>query len=495
MESQGVMRQMRFLLAICLCVVLGNVGLGESRPNIIVLFCDDLGWADLGANGVRDDVNTPHLDALAKQGARFTAGYITAPQCSPSRAGLLTGRYQQRFGFDTIPDCPLPLDQITLADRLKAAGYATGMVGKWHLDPNRVSFNWAEQHPELARIQKNGGARSVSVSEEARLKYSPEARGFDSFFNGEMNRYWVNYDFEGRPVERQWVEDERFRVDVQTQAALAFLKQQTVERPFFLYLPYFAPHTPLGATEEFLARFPGEMPERRRYALAMMAGVDDGVGRIQQILAERELKNTLIIFLSDNGAPLKLTKIDSPVNSDAGGWDGSLNEPHVGEKGMLSEGGIRVPFVMSWPGEIPSQVYSQPVISLDIAATAVAAAGIPDDTLMDGVNLLPYLKGEKLEQPHEYLYWRFWNQTAIRDQTWKLLRWGSRSFLFRIDEDRIEQDDVSADHPDVVARLEAELEKWCEELTPAGIPEGTGNGQEIDWYRFYFGLSVPARSP
>ena len=190
------------------------------------------------------------------------------------------------------------------------------------------------------------------------------------------------------------MDDGLYHLDACSQAALTFIERHA-EQPFFLYLAYRAPHVPLDAPEKYLSRFPGKMPERRRQALAMISAMDDGVGAIVADLKARDLdKNTLIFFIGDNGAPLKIHKIDAPGGGP--GWDGSLNEPMNGEKGMLSEGGIRVPFLISWPGTIPSgQVYDQPIVSLDVAATAVELAGQERDETLDGVNLVPFLKRGK----------------------------------------------------------------------------------------------------
>lgn len=457
------------------------------HPNIIVILTDDQGFADLGCQGVVKDALTPNLDRLASEGVRCTDGYITAPQCSPSRAGLLTGRYQQRFGFDTIPDCPLPLEEVTIAERLRAADYVTGMVGKWHLDPNYLSAKWiAENLPDVKR-----NARGQALIPRGNiLSYYPRAQGFDEFFKGESATYWVNYDLEGKSlaVEGKSLNDERFHVDVQTEAALAFIRRNHT-KPFFLYLAYFAPHVPLVATERYLARFPGPMPERRRYALAMIAAVDDGVGSILAALKENGIDdNTLLIFTSDNGAPLKLTKEDvQPVNVSTADWDGSLNDPWVGEKGMLSEGGIRVPFLLRWKGVLPAgKVFTQPVSSLDIAATAIAAAGLPADAKLDGVNLTPYLDGRESTAPHDALFWRFWNQAAVRSGKWKYIKAGNREFLFDLTSDAHETRDLLAEQAEVAAQLRAKLTTWTNELTPPGIPAKPFNAEEKKWYDFFF---------
>ena len=460
-----------------------------SGPNIIVILTDDQGWADVGAQGQVRDIRTPNLDRVAAGGVRCTAGYITAPQCSPSRAGLMTGRYQQRFGLESIPDTPLPLGETTIAERLRGAGYTCGMVGKWHLDPNPISAKWIAEHlPEAVGKPR----RQIRIPESARLTYSSGRRGFHEFFQGQMHRYWANYDLAGKDLRREgeWVQDNRYRLDVQTDAALAFI-QRNRAKPFFLYVAYFAPHTPLEATPEYLGRFEGPMPERRRHALAMISAIDTGVGRITERLREYGLNdNTLIFFTSDNGAPLKITKPDTPVTTDPGGWDGSLNDPWVGEKGMLSEGGIRVPFLVSWPGKLPAgRTYSQPVSSLDIAATALEAAGIARPDRLDGVNLVPFLAGRRTDPPHDALYWRFWNQAAIRAGRWKYLCLGrSTEFLFDLESDVHERKNLIAEHAEKASELRGRLRAWCRELQPPGVPQASGNVQEVPWYRHHFGL-------
>jgi arylsulfatase A-like enzyme len=455
-----------------------------ARPNIIVILTDDLGYADLGVQGRERDVRTPHLDRLAAEGVRCTAGYVTAPQCSPSRAGLLTGRYQQRFGIDTIPDMPLPLAAVTIPERLKAAGYTSGHVGKWHLEPNALSAKWAAQNLP-GRKSKAGGR--VTIPEEHRLRFMPKAQGFDEHFCGEIGRYHANFDLTGATIAPRWVEDRRFRVDVQTEAALAFL-QRNRAGPFFLHLCYYAPHTPLELPPAYAPQFPADLPLRRRAALAMLAGVDRGVGRILSALKEYGVDDrTLIFFTSDNGAPVHGRR-DSPLDRDMGGWDGSLNTPWVGEKGMLAEGGIRVPFLVRWPGGLPAgKVYAHPVSTLDIAATANALAGLPPDAQLDGVNLLPFLGGQDPKPPHARLYWRFWSQAAIREGRWKLLHQaGEPDRLFDLESDRHERRDLAAATPDVAAALRRNLEAWADRMQPRGLPADRRNKQERGWYQEYF---------
>ena len=458
------------------------------QPNVILIFTDDWGYGDLELHGALADIKTPHLNALARQGVLFTNGYVTSPQCSPSRAGLLTGRYQQRFGFNHIPDSPLPLEEITLADRLREAGYVTGMVGKWHLEPNHLSKKWASKH----NLLKNG---HVQVSHEIQLPYLPKARGFDEYFQGEMNNYWRNFPvYVKKPNYQGWTNaGGRFRVDVQTDAGLAFI-QRNADRPFFLYLSYFAPHVPLEATDKYLQRFPGEMPERRRTALAMMSAVDDGVGRIVDLLRNKGIcEQTLIVFTSDNGAPLgaqqKAPMADVlPVNKAGPAWDGSRNDPMTGEKGMLSEGGIRIPMIWSWPDELPkNKTIHDPMITLDITATILAAAGVSAPPKLDGEDLIPILRGETSYDGERSLFWRFWNQAAVRAGDWKLLQAGDeREMLFNLARDPQEKVNEIENHPDIANQLRQQLETWTDELEPAGLPAKPLNNQEREWYRYYF---------
>lgn len=462
----------------------------SARPNIIFIFADDWGYGDLGVYDELADVKTPHLDALSKQGVLFTDAYITAPQCSPSRAGLMTGRYQQRFGFDHIPDGPLPLSEATIAKHLQDAGYRTGMVGKWHLEPNAVCLNWAKEHqPDGIR---NG---RVAVRQGLSQRYWPQARGFDEFFKGELSRYWANYGLDGADLaaEGEWVNEPRFRVNVQTDAGLAFI-ERNAGTPFFLYLAHYAPHVPLEATQKYLSRFPGEMPERRRTALAMINAVDEGVGRIMQLLHEKGIaENTLVIFTSDNGAPLKIHKKDTPGGGP--GWDGSLNDPLTGEKGMVAEGGIRVPMIWSWPARLPKgKRSSEPVISLDMTASALAAAGISERSLsnLDGVDLIPWLAGDVGKAPKRDLFWRFWQQGAIRSGDWKYVLTGDqREMLFNIRDDKEEQQNQITTQPKLASQLKAKLKKWTSELKPAGLPSKPLNAEEFGWYEHYFKDSKP----
>lgn len=242
------------------------------------------------------------------------------------------------------------------------------------------------------------------------------------------------------------------------------------------------------------------MPERRRQALAMISSIDDGVGQIMETLRKHDLEeDTLIFVISDNGAPLKIHKIDAL--GGGAGWDGSLNDPMNGEKGMLIEGGIRVPYVVYWKGKVPGgQVYSHPVITLDVGATACSLAGLPDDPVLDGVNLIPFLTGDQAGPPHVTLYWRWLGQSAIRKGKWKYLRSDDREYLFDMEKDFEETNDLSSESPEMAASLHAELKSWAQTQSPPGIWAMKSAGMSrnaakyFDWYIEGKRDSVPPRA-
>jgi uncharacterized sulfatase len=413
-----------------------------AKPNIIVFYTDDHGYADLGMNGSVNDIKTPNLDALARSGVLAKNGYSTAPQCVPSRAGLLVGRFQARFGVESNGGALDGFNKsTTIAERLQAEGYVTAQFGKWHLGPETA-------------IPQHGFKHFFAHAGQATLTSN------------------ITIDGKDRPLDR--APATRYHIDGCSQAAAAIIERYRND-PFFLYVAFRAPHTPLDAPKSYTARFPGEMPERRRQALAMLAAVDDGVGLIVETLKKHDLtQRTLIFVIGDNGAPLKIHKVDAPLNQDAGGWDGSLNTPLNGEKGMLSEGGMHVPFIVSWPGTIPAgQAYGHPVSSLDVAATAVALAGArtqPGE--LDGVNLVPHLKGEIKTPPHDALYWRWIAQSAIREGDWKLLRGGNREYLYNLATDIAEKHNLADKNPEIAGRLRAKLTAWSAQLSPTGITAG-----------------------
>ena len=426
----------------------------DDPPNVIVIFTDDHGYADLGSQGVLPDIKTPNIDKLAVGGVRMTNGYITSPQCVPSRGGLLTGRYQNKFGLESNGNKQRWQDgfdnALTIAERLKEVGYATGMAGKWHL----------------------GGANKIT------------SHGFDKVFAKNANRPGTaNFDLDGKDVLLGPESTGMYHLDACSAAASAFITRFK-DQPFFFYLAYRAPHVPLDAPKKYLDRFPGEMPERRRKALAMMSAVDDGVGQITETLRKHDLEeNTIIFFISDNGAPLKMHKEDKPGGGP--GWDGSLNEPLNGEKGTLMEGGIRTPFVVYWKDKLPGgKTYDHPVISLDMAATVNALAGLKEDPQLDGVNLMPYLTGKIKKAPHEALYWRWEGQLAIRKGKWKYLALGDREYLFNLDNDISESKNLFPENKKRAADLRADWDRWSQTLNPPGVTDGSrAAGQKyFDWY-------------
>jgi arylsulfatase A-like enzyme len=406
-------------------------GFAADRPNILFIVGDDMGYADVGFHGCKD-IPTPNLDALAAAGVRFTSGYVSGTQCSPSRAGLITGRYQTRFGYEFNPDGRngLPLTETTIAERLKAAGYVTGVVGKWHL-----------------------GSQAAM---------QPQKRGFDEFFGflGGKHSY-----FEADAILRgtEQVKELDYTSDAFGREAVAFIERHKAE-PWFLYLAFNAVHTPMHATDDRLAKFPSIADPKRRTYNAMMLAMDENVGLVRKKLAETGLdQNTFVFFISDNGGP---TMPGVSVN-------GSRNDPVRGSKRTTLEGGIRVPFLIAWPGHLKPGVYDQPVIHLDGTATALAVAGAKTDNV-EGVNLLPLLTGEKAGAPHAALYWRHGEQMAIRAGDYKLVRYDSNADkqtggraqpvteakLYNLATDIGETKDLAAAQPEKVKELQWQWDAW-----------------------------------
>jgi len=376
-----------------LCLVLASVPVvaadtSTEKPNIVVLLADDLGYADIGVHGCKD-IPTPHIDALARSGVRCTSGYVSGPYCSPTRAGLLTGRYQQRYGHEFNPgpatdankEKGLATTETTLATRLRSAGYRTGLVGKWHLG-----------HVD---------------------QFHPTKRGFETFFGflGGANPYMGDRASKALQRGTTPVVEKEYLTDAFGREAVAFIDSHK-EKPFFLYLAFNAVHAPLQAPEKYLQRFGSIEDRRRRTYAAMLSAMDDAIGAVMTKLRKEGLEEkSLIFFLSDNGGPPRA--------------NASLNTPLRGQKATTWEGGIRVPFLVQWKGKLAGgKTYDRPVIQLDIVPTALAAAGVAvePDWKLDGVDLVPYLRGEKTDDPHSALYWRFGAQLAIRQGDWKLVK-------------------------------------------------------------------------
>lgn len=423
----------------------------QQQPNIIVFFTDDQGYTDLGIQGIDPEVKTPHLDQLAREGVRFTRGYVTAPQCIPSRAGLVVGRHQNAFGLDDNHGGPLSHDEYTVAERLRDAGYVTGMVGKWHLE-----IGWLDEPlPD--------GRRHFHSAD-----HFPHRHGFEEMFKGYMENYQATFDLDGNDLEApfQSLNDPHFRVDIQTKAALAFLKRrENDERPFFLYVCHYAPHSPMEAPPQYMQYFEHIEEYQRRMALASIYAIDKGVGLIREKLEQMGLtENTLIFFMSDNGAPLR-----------EGAYVGSHNAPTIGEKGMQTDGGQRVPFIAAWPGTIPAgQVFEENVWSLDISATSLAVADAPIDERIEGQNLIPWLTGEKEGPVHDALYWRWRSQSAILQGEWKFIRLGNeRRYLFNMREigEQSAEHNLIAQYPELADRLEQQLRAKADTWTTPGLPD------------------------
>lgn len=462
----------RWIVALAACFVglattgFSQPGVRPRPPNVIVILTDDLGYGDLGVYGGKV-IPTPHIDALAASGVRFTDAYATAAVCAPSRAGLITGRHQARYGFEFNPvgrdeQAGAPVSEASIAQVMKSAGYATAMVGKWH-------------------IGQAGG-------------FHPLDRGFDSFFGflGGAASYFKDPAESGLQADtgadgamtrtrfpivrgREVVEQGGYLTDVFTDEAVGFIRAHR-RQPFFLYLAYNAPHTPLQAPKAYTDRFAHiTSPHQRLYA-AMVASLDDNVGRLRQALAEEGLeRDTVIFFLSDNGCPNYVRGACS-------------NAPLSGYKAFPWEGGVRVPFMVSAPGRIvPGLVSSRPISTLDILPTAARLAGVKAPSGVEGRDIASALAPTAgiVERP---LFWRMGPNHAVREGRWKLLvvnksdtvddmsnvlgsptpdgvkatvsPLGQWTLLFDVVHDPGEKHDLASAHPEVVARLSRDFATW-----------------------------------
>lgn len=426
------------------------------KPNVVFILGDDLGYCDVSLYGCRE-IPTPNIDSIAAAGVKFTNGYASAPVCSPSRAGLITGRNQQRFGFEfnagpltralAEPEIGLPTSEITLAELMKKAGYATGMVGKWHLGMHE--------------------------------KFHPLNRGFDEFFGFLFGaNMYIDPDQPGvksldpegtgvrirtarNPIVRGHtvVEEKEYLTDAFAREATAYIERHRRE-PFFLYVPFNAPHTPLQATAKYYDRFPNIKDERHRIYAAMVSALDDAVGAILKKLRETGLeKNTLVVFISDNGCAT-YTKACS-------------NDPLRLGKLTPFDGGSRVVFTMKMPGKIKAgMVYERPASSLDLFPTVVALAGgkLPTDRAYDGVDLLPYLSGKNKTGPHDVLCWRNGENGGVRKGNWKLFKGGDHYWLYDLSKDIGEQQNLADKYPAIVEQLKKELADWEARMKPPSWP-------------------------
>ena len=422
-------------------------------PNVIIILADDLGYADVGFNGSKD-IKTPHIDDIAKNGVVFSEGYVSYPVCGPSRAGLITGRYQDTFGFGKNPlfapkdpNMGLPLSEQTIADMLKLSNYKTFAVGKWHL----------------------GAHESLR----------PMKRGFDEFFGfltGGHRYFPHEWDLEDETKVKsqggayrtkllrneQRIEEKEYLTDALSRESVNFI-ERNANSPFFIYLAYNAPHGPLQATEKYLNRFQEIESKNRRTYAAMVSAMDDGIGTIISKLKEKGIyDNTIVYFLSDNGGRLR-------GDSD----NGELR----GKKGNLFEGGIRVPFVMQWPGQIKGgQTFDKPVSSLDIFATskAITSPEITPKNKLHGVNLIPFLKGEKKHSPHSNLFWRnnfMQNKnelrteaSAVRSEKFKFIKNKQVDALYNLKKEISEQTNLKDQEKEMYDSLKNEYKRWSKTL-------------------------------
>ncbi|MDT8432711.1 MAG: sulfatase-like hydrolase/transferase [Bacteroidales bacterium] len=434
----------------------GGSGAAGVPPNVIVILLDDLGYADVGFNGCTD-IPTPNIDRIADEGIRFTQGYVTYAVCGPSRAGLITGRYQDRFGFGhnplLAPNDPgqgLPLSEETMATVLARVGYRSMALGKWHLGAHRSQWPLNRGFDAFFGFL-SGGHRYFP--EEWTLAELSEINGQ---WDGYLTRLMRN---DGR------VDEQEYLTDALSREAVDFTERMAgIEAPFFLYLAYNAPHTPLQATEKYLARFAHITNQKRRTYAAMVSAVDDGVGLLLDKLEELDIEDeTLVFFLSDNGGPEEA--------------NGSDNGPLREGKGSLYEGGIHVPFAVCWPGALPAgAVYEKPVVSLDIMATAAALAGADTRNPLDGVNLVPYLTGKVAGAPHDQLFWRKFDQQwyAVRSHDTKMLhRQGSAPELYDLGQDPGEKENLAGVN-DTENWTATERGTATETATRKRQPAGTG---------------------
>jgi arylsulfatase A-like enzyme len=428
---------MRNLLAVLVALCWVAPLLAAQRPNIVVLFSDDAGYADFGFQpGARADMKrlTPHIDSIARDGVRLSAAYMSGAVCSPSRAGLMTGRYQQRFGHDNnIPPgymkSGLPLSETFGAKRLRTAGYTTGLVGKWHLG-----------YPAA---------------------YHPNKRGFDWFY-GCLQGSRSYFPYKSKPTPHR-VLQENGRATPETgyvtdrlgDAACRFIGEHRDE-PFYLFVSFTAPHGPLQAKPEHLAALSKISATRRRRYAGLVVSLDENVGKILACLASNKLDGrTLVIFTNDNGGQTRT---------------GANNQPLRGRKGQLWEGGIRVPCAMRWPGKIEAgSVIDDPISALDFLPTFMAIAGVRPkaEWKLDGINLLPRLTGETDGLPERELFWRGGGSRgpiAVRRGPWKMVHnrqvMGEKPQLFHLDRDLGETNDLSEEHPERLAEMLKRSSGW-----------------------------------
>ncbi|GAB5562585.1 MAG: N-acetylgalactosamine-6-sulfatase [Synoicihabitans sp.] len=451
--------------------------IAAEQPNIVVLLADDLGYGELSCQG-NPEIPTPHIDAIAANGVRFTAGYVAGPNCSPSRAGFLAGRIPTRFGYEfnpigavnERPRVGFPASEITIAEALHDAGYSTGLIGKWHQGGS------AEYHPF-----RHGFDEFFGFTHEGHYFVPPPYHGVTSMLRrkqlpgnamgrwiGQKNLIYTDHmghnepDYDANnPIVRggQPVEESAYLTDALTREAVDFIERHD-DKPFFLFLSYNAVHSPLQAADAYMQQYAHIEDIHRRIFAAMLGNLDDSVGAVMAQLRASGLEDdTIVFFLSDNGGPTReLT---------------SSNAPLRGEKSSMYEGGVRVPFMMQWPGRIPAgRVYEKPVSAMDIYATATANSGTPTPDAIEGVDLVPFVTGANPGVPHDTLFWRQGGRAGLRHGDWKLVRmgrWkqtdGAPWELYDLSRDLGETQNLATSHPEQLTAMVARWEKMNAEMS------------------------------
>ncbi len=419
-----------------------------TPANVLVIIADDLGYADVSMYGGR--VPTPNIDRLGAEGIRFTQAYATAPVCGPSRAGMLTGRYQQRFGYeynngpqqrDFNEGLGLPSEALTLAELMKPAGYRTGLVGKWHLGSIDAFYPMERGFDSFYGILPGGTLYIdplVPGVEVAHIEPDDGGLLFDPDVRTELTNVMTGPD-------RTVIDNtDEYLTDVLTDEAVAFIDAEQ-DDPFLLVVSYTAPHLPLQVTAEYYDRFPDVTDHALRVYFGMIAALDDGVGEILSALDARGLaEDTLVVFASDNGCSTRAGVCDCDVLS--------------GGKATFLEGGVRVPFAVRWPAGLPSgMTWTEPVSTLDVAPTALAAAQIATPAEFDGVDLAKLAAGAS---PRNALFWRAHPSLAARVDSWKLLESPDGTQLYDLAIDSLEEHDRSADSAVALAEARAAAEVW-----------------------------------
>jgi len=430
---------------VVLCLLPGSAA-ANDKPNVIVIMTDDQGYADVGFNG-STQIRTPHIDRIAGEGTRFTSGYVSYPVCGPSRAGFLTGRYQGRFGFDRNPtinptarNAGISFGEKNIAEVLRPAGYTSGILGKWHMGTH------PDQHPNKRGFDYFYGFLSGGH------RYFPEELTLEDLSEVTKKFEWYNTRLL-RNDKR--VDTDEYLTDEISHEAVEFIKREK-DGPFFLFVSYNAPHAPLQASQEYLDRNMHIEGTRRRTYAAMITAVDDGVGHILDTIRDEGIdEDTIVFFLSDNGGPLEKNASDNGILR--------------GGKGDPFEGGVRVPFAVRWPGQIPAGVdFDDPVISLDILATIVGEADIDTSANkpLDGANLMPYLRDEVSGVPHDILFWRGFDHKwiAAREANNKVVRQRDSKMLFDLENDISEANNLIKDNEKTHHGIERQMDTWNSEM-------------------------------